>query len=238
MKATGVRYKVLVADDEALARQRIRQLLHTSPDFAIVGECDDGNQVEPAVRSLRPDLLFLDIRMTRMDGFDAYAAVKEVVRHVVFVSAFPEHATRAFDVEALDYLVKPVAQARFNAALDRVRRAPEIERQPRVFLSALQGGVSVPVADIDWIGADGAYAIVHIGAERHVLRESLTTLMKRFGAGRFARIHRSAVVNLDRVRGLRRSRTHQVEIELTDGSRLPVSRRRARTLLERLDDVR
>jgi two-component system LytT family response regulator len=238
MKATAARYTVLVADDEALARQRVRQLMHPSPDFAIVGECDDGAQVEQAVRSLRPDVLFLDIRMTRMDGFDAYAAVREAVRHVVFVSAFPEHATRAFDVEALDYLVKPVAQARFNAALDRVRRAPEIGRAPRVFLSALKGGVSVAVSDIDWIAADGAYVVVHIGTERHVLRESLATILSRLGTGQFARIHRSAGVNLDRVRGLRRGRSHQLEIELTDGTRVPVSRRRARMLLERLGDRR
>ena len=236
----SARYSVLVVDDEPLARQRIRQLLSVAPDFDIVGECDDGLKVEKAVRELRPDLVFLDIKMIHADGFTAQAAIRDLVRHVVFVTAYPEHATRAFDVAALDYLVKPLTSERFNAALDRVRRTGGVgtDATPRIFLGTQQGGVSVPIGDISWIEADGAYVVVHVGGKRHVLRESLAEMLQRLGAGRFVRIHRSAVVNLDHVRATRRVRDQGLEIELIDGTRVPVSRRQARQLMPRLDDTR
>jgi len=236
----SARYSVLVVDDEPLARQRIRQLLSVAPDFDIVGECDDGLKVEKAVRELRPDLVFLDIKMIHADGFTAQAAIRDLVRHVVFVTAYPEHATRAFDVAALDYLVKPLTSERFNAALDRVRRTGGVgtDATPRIFLGTQQGGVSVPIGDISWIEADGAYVVVHVGGKRHVLRESLVEMLQRLGAGRFVRIHRSAVVNLEHVRATRRVRDQGLEIELIDGTRVPVSRRQARQLMPRLDDTR
>jgi len=228
------RYSVLVDDDEPLARQRIRQLLSTAPDFDVVGECADGSAVKDAVREVRPDVVFLDIKMIHADGFAAQAAIRDAVRHVVFVTAYPEHATRAFDVAALDYLVKPLTTERFNAALDRVRRAGGGDATPRIFLGSQQGGVSVPIAEISWVEADGAYVVVHASGKRHVLRESLSEMLERLGGGRFARIHRSAIVNLDRVRATRRVR-EGLEIELMDGIRVPVSRRRARQLIARLD---
>jgi two-component system LytT family response regulator len=232
----GPRYSVLVVDDEPLARQRIRQLLSAAPDFDVVGECADGSAVEGAVRELRPDLVFLDIKMIHADGFAAQAAIRDAVRHVVFVTAYPEHATRAFDVAALDYLVKPLTTERFNAALDRVRRSGgTADATPRIFLGTQQGGVSVPIAEISWVEADGAYVVVHASGKRHVLRESLAEMLERLGGGRFARIHRSAIVNLDRVRATRRVR-EGLEIELVDGTRVPVSRRRARQLISRLSD--
>ena len=234
----ATRYSVLVVDDEPLARQRIRQLLSSAPDFDVVGECSDGASVEAAVSELRPDLVFLDIKMIHADGFTAQAAIRDVVRHVVFVTAYPEHAARAFDVAALDYLVKPLTRERFNAALDRVRRAGVADATPRIFLGSQQGGVSVPIADISWIEADGAYVVVHVGGKRHVLRESLAEMLERLGGVRFARIHRSAVVNLEHVRAVRRVRDQGLEIELTNGTRIPVSRRRARELITRLDDAR
>lgn len=234
----ATRYSVLVVDDEPLARQRIRQLLSSAPDFDIVGECEDGSMVESAVRQLRPDIVFLDIKMIHTDGFAAQAAIRSAVRHVVFVTAYPEHASRAFDVAALDYLVKPVTTERFNAALDRVRRAGGADATPRIFLGSQHRGVSVPIAEISWIEADGAYVVVHASGKRHVLRESLGEILQRLGSGRFARIHRSAVVNLDHVRATRRGREHSLEIELGDGTRVPVSRRRARELRLRLDDAR
>jgi two-component system LytT family response regulator len=232
----GARYSVLVVDDEPLARQRIRQLLAGAPDFDVVGECDDGATVAEAVRTARPDVVFLDIRMIHTDGFAAQAAIRDTVRHVVFVTAHPEHASAAFDVAAFDYLVKPLTQARFNTALDRVRRAGGTDSTPRIFLGSQQGGVSVPLGDIAWVEADGAYVVIHAAGRRHVLRESLGDLHARLGGGRFVRIHRSAVVNLDRVRATRRARDHGMEIELSDGTRVPVSRRQARQLLTRLGD--
>jgi two-component system LytT family response regulator len=232
----GPKYSALVVDDEPLARQRIRQLLSAAPDFDIVGECDDGSTVAEAVRRCRPDVVFLDIRMIHADGFAAQAAIRDVVRHVVFVTAHPEHASRAFDVEALDYLVKPVTVERFSAALDRVRRAGAGDPTPRIFLGSQQGGVTVAIADIAWAEADGAYVVVHAGGRRHVLRQSLSDLLERLGTARFTRIHRSAVVNLDRIRATRRTRDG-LEIALDDGTRVPVSRRRARGLMARLGGV-
>jgi two-component system, LytTR family, response regulator len=208
--------------------------LSTAPDFDVVGECDDGSRVAAAVRTLRPDVVFLDIRMIHVDGFTAQAAIRDAVRHVIFVTAHPEHAARAFDVAALDYLVKPLTRDRFAAALDRVRRAGGADSAPRIFLGSQQGGVSVPIAEVTWVEADGAYVVVHAGGKRHVLRESLAEILERLGPGRFARIHRGAVVNLERVRGARRVRDQGLEIELTDGTRIPVSRRRAREVLARL----
>ncbi|MEW5915285.1 MAG: LytTR family DNA-binding domain-containing protein [Gemmatimonadota bacterium] len=234
----SARYSVLVVDDEPLARQRIRQLLSAAPDFAVVGECDDGATVERAVRELRPDIVFLDVKMIHTDGFTAHAAIRDAVRHVVFVTAYPEHAPRAFDVAALDYLVKPLTTERFNAALDRVRRAGGADATPRIFLGSQHGGVSVPIADISWVEADGAYVVVHVNGKRHVLRESLGEILERLGSPRFTRIHRSAVVNLDHVRAARRGRDQGLAIELLDGTRVPVSRRRARELRLRLDDAR
>ena len=229
----GARYSVLVVDDEPLARQRIRQLLSAAPDFDVVGECADGSAVASAVRELRPDIVFLDIKMIHADGFAAQAAIRDAVRHVVFVTAYPEHATRAFDVAALDYLVKPLTAERFNAALDRVRRSGgTADATPRIFLGTQQGGVSVPIAEINWVQADGAYVVVHAAGKRHVLRESLNEMLERLG-GRFIRIHRSALVNLERVRATRRVRDG-LEIELVDGTRVPVSRRRGRQLISRL----
>lgn len=228
------RYTALIVDDEPLARQRLRQLLSTAPDFDVVGECSDGSAVAAAVRETRPDVVFLDVRMIHTDGFAAQAVIRDAVRHVVFVTAHPEHATRAFDVAALDYLVKPVTRARFNDALDRIRRAGGTDAAPRIFLGTQQGGVSVRVAEVAWAEADGAYVVVHAAGKRHVLRQSLADLLARLGQGRFARIHRSAVVNLDRVRGVKRTRDG-LEIELDDGTRVPVSRRRSREVLARLD---
>ena len=110
------RHGVVIIDDEALARQRLRQLLHDAPDFEVVGECADARRVAEVVREVRPEVVFLDIRMPHVDGFEAQEAIRTLVRHVVFVTAHAEHAARAFDVAASDYLVKPVTQARFRAA--------------------------------------------------------------------------------------------------------------------------
>jgi two-component system LytT family response regulator len=225
---------VLVVDDEVLARQRLRQLLAPAPDFDVVGECDDGRRVPELVRALRPDVVFLDVRMPLVDGFETRAAVAALVRHVVFVTAHPEHAARAFDVEASDYLVKPVTQARFDAALQRLRRALGEARgdAERVVLGGRQGGEAVAVGDVAWLEADGAYVAVHAAGKRHVLRESLAQLVERLGPRRFVRVHRSAAINLGHVKALRRARGGRgLEVELSGGARLPISRRKAREVV-------
>jgi two-component system LytT family response regulator len=225
---------VLIIDDEALARQRLRQLLHSAPDFEVVGDCADARQIAQVVRELRPDVVFLDVRMPHVDGFAAQETIRSFVRHVVFVTAHAEHAARAFDVAASDYLVKPVTQARFKAALDRIRRSFGEPGSERILLGSRQGGVAVEVSDVSWVEADGAYVVVHASGRRHVLRESMSQILDRLGATSFVRIHRSAGINLAHVRALRRARTTGLEVELSDGTRLPISRRKARDVVELL----
>ena len=228
------RHGVVIVDDEALARQRLRQLLHDAPDFEVVGECVDARRVADTVRELRPDVVFLDIRMPHVDGFEVQEAIRSLVRHVVFVTAHAEHAARAFDVAASDYLVKPVTQARFKAALDRIRRTPGEPGSERILLGGRQGGAAVDVSDVSWVEADGAYVVVHAGGRKHVLRESMAQILERLGSGTFVRIHRSAGINLDHVRAVKRGKAGGLEVELQGGIRLPISRRKARDVVELL----
>jgi two-component system, LytTR family, response regulator len=229
-----MRHGVLLVDDEALARQRLRQLLHGDPDFDVVGECSDARQIADVVRELRPDVVFLDVRMPHLDGFEAQQAIRALVKHVVFVTAHPEHAARAFEVAASDYIVKPVTQARFSAALERIRRSLGAPGTERVLLGSRQGGAAVNVADVTWIESDGAYVNVHAGGRAHVVRESMSQIIERLGAASFIRIHRSAGINLAHVRAVRRAKSKGLEVELSDGVRLPISRRKARDVIELL----
>lgn len=222
---------VLLVDDEALARQRLRQLLHEAPDFEVVAECADARLVADQVRAHRPEVVFLDVRMPHVDGFEVQAVIRSLVRHVVFVTAHADHAARAFDVAATDYLVKPVTQARFRAALDRIRRALGEAGAERILLGGRQGGMAVDVREVTWVEADGAYVVVHAAGRRHVLRESMAQILGRLGTDGFVRIHRSAGINLAHVRAVRRSRTRGLEVELTGGVRLPISRRKARDVV-------
>jgi len=225
------RCRVLLVDDERLARQRLRQLLSVAPDFDVVGECDDGRAVLDTVRALRPEVVFLDVNMPLVDGFEVQLAIRDIVKYIVFVTAHAEHAARGFDVDATDYLVKPVTQARFDSALARVRRAMGGPTDTRVMLGTRQGGEAVAVNDISWIEADGAYVVVHAGGRRHVLRESLTQVLERLRHGTFVRIHRSAAINLSHVRRLQKQKQSGFAAELVDGTRLPISRRKAREVV-------
>jgi two-component system LytT family response regulator len=228
------RHGILIVDDEALARQRLRQLLHDAPDFEVVGECADARRVAEAVREVRPEVVFLDVRMPHVDGFEVQEAIRSLVRHVVFVTAHARHAARAFDVAASDYLVKPVTQQRFKAALDRIRRTLGEPGSERILLGGRQGGTAVDLSDVTWVEADGAYVVVHAGGRRHVLRESMSQILERLGPSNFVRIHRSAGINLAHVRAVKRGKAKGLEVELSDGLRLPISRRKARDVVELL----
>lgn len=234
MNAQTPRYRALLIDDEPLALRRLRQMLSAAPDFDVVGECNDARQVAALVRSLRPDVAFVDVRMPHLDGFEVVPTLRERVSHVVFVTAHPEFAARAFDVAASDYLVKPVTQARFNDALDRIRRAgTPTHATDRVLLGGRLGGATVPLADIVWLEAEGAYVVVHLTDREYSVRESLAQLLERFGGARFVRIHRSAGIHLAHVRALRRLPAGLV-VEMSNGVRLEISRRKAREVVELL----
>ena len=232
------RHGALIVDDETLARQRLRQLLHEAPDFEVVGECADGRLVADTVRALRPEVVFLDVRMPFADGFEVQEVIRSLVRHVVFVTAHAQHAARAFDVAASDYLVKPVTQERFSAALDRIRRTLGEPGSERILLGGRQGGATVDLSDVTWVEADGAYVVVHAAGRRHVLRESMAQILERLGPSNFVRIHRSAGINLAHVRAVKRGKAKGLEVELTDGLRLPISRRKARDVVELLRRAR
>ena len=247
--------RVLVADDEPLARRGVRQLLAPHADMTVVGESRNGPETLRDLDALAPDLLFLDVQMPDMDGFEVLRSRRaDRMPAVVFVTAHDQFAVRAFEAHALDYLVKPLNVGRFEAALRRVRerlrlmeaadlatgltallaaeRAQREKNVERLVVSAAASELVIPVAEIDWISADDYYARLHIGTKSHLLRESLTSLESRLDPRRFARVHRSAIVQLDRVRELRTT-LRGGEAVLRDGSRIPVSRRK-RAMLDDL----
>lgn len=226
-------HTVVIVDDERLARLRVRQLLAPTKDFVVAAEFGDGATAGAAITRHAPDVVFLDIEMPGLDGFALAEAVRDTRSRIVFLTAHPQHAARAFDIEATDYLVKPVTQARFAQALQRVRRALE-QSQDRLLVPSPRGDVSIDTSEIDWLGADGAYVRVHWGGRYEVLRESLVGLARRLGPGQFVQVHRSAAVNLRRVRGTRRSASGELHLVLEDGTRVPVSRRRRGAVLRRL----
>jgi two-component system LytT family response regulator len=221
--------RVLVADDEPLARRGVCQLLAPHEDLVVVAETRNGQETLRAVQQIAPDLLFLDIQMPEMDGFEILRmSDAERPPVVVFVTAHDQFAVRAFEERALDYLVKPLNVQRFEATLHRVRdRLRSTRVTERLVVSTAAGKLVIPVADIDWIGAEDYYACLHIGPKTHLLREPLTSLEARLDPACFVRVHRSAIIQLNRVRELRAS-----GIVLQDGSRIPVSRRRRAMLDE------
>jgi len=241
-----VKIRTLIVDDEPLARQRLRKLLEADPDIAIVGECGDGQQALADLRDLRPDLVFLDVQMPVLDGFgvlDELAGTPLPV--VIFVTAHDRYALKAFDVHALDYLLKPFDKDRFSTALERAKAqlrqgsAAALEQRLQELLQTVEGrrhGAErlmvksggriyfVRIADIDWIEAAGNYVRLHVGKEDHLLRESLTALENRLDAGLFVRVHRSTIVNLDRIREIQPAFHGDYVIILRDGKELALSR--------------
>lgn len=245
--------RVVLADDEPLGRLALRQLIGRHDDLEIVGEACDGRQAVAMVSQAAPDLLLLDIQMPELDGF-AVIAELAAPPPTIFVTAHDHFAVRAFEAHALDYLMKPVSEARFDAALERVRRtlaaheAGDLARRmadliagvgarqaaPRERLVARLGDRStvIAVADIDWIEAEDYCAAVHVAGAVHVVRQSLSTLETELDPARFVRIHRNALVNVARIRELHHGGGELVAV-LHSGERLSVSRRR-RDALERL----
>ena len=249
--------RTLLVDDEALARRGMRQLLRAHADVEVVGECRDGRAALSALGELKPDLVFLDIQMPELDGFGVLreAAAMEgagALPLVVFLTAFEEFALDAFGVEAVDYLVKPVTEQRFDEAMRRVRRRLVVPRggaemdsamggtAPRpgnhLVVGTAQGQRIIPLDDVEWIAAEDYYVAVYVGGRRHLLRESMASLEARLDRGRFVRVHRGAIVNIGRVREVRTAGGDAVVV-LRDGTRLPVSRRRRSVLQAALAEI-
>ena len=266
-----MKIRTLIVDDEPLARQRVRKLLEADSDIAILGECSDGKQAVAELRKLRPDLVFLDVQMPVLDGFGVLQSlVGTEMPVVIFVTAHDRYAVKAFEVHALDYLLKPFDRVRFGAALERakahVRQGSAVALEDRLekLMQTLAPPDSHPLAykgrgetespmpqtalgdagrrlerlmvksdgriyfvridDVDWIEAAGNYVRLHVGKENHLLRETLTALDKKLDPARFVRIHRSTIVNLERIRELQPAFHGDYVIVLQDGTELAVSR--------------
>lgn len=241
-----MKIRTLVVDDEPLARQRLRTLLAPDPELELIGECGDGRQAVSAVQQLKPDLMFLDVEMPALDGFDVlHALAGGALPVVVFVTAHDRYALKAFEAHALDYLLKPFDKERFAKALARAKTQVRLgqsaglehrllallqtveERRPLLERLVVKsaGRVSfVRVAEIDWIEAAGNYVRLHLGKEEHLLRESLGGLEAKLDPRRFVRIHRSTIVNIDRIRELRPAFHGDYQVVLKDGAELTLSR--------------
>jgi two-component system LytT family response regulator len=237
------RLRALVVDDEPLARSLLRVLLARDPEFEVAGECG-GVEAAGEVARTRPDVLFLDVQMPEVDGFDVLAALEpDRVPVVVFVTAWDHYAVRAFDVHAVDYVLKPIDEARFAEALARAKararaRGPGADarlgallddharRLRRFLVHTREKTVVVDAAQVDWIEAADYYATLHVGGKAHLVRETLTDLARRLDPEKFFRVHRSAIVNLDRVREIHPLFRGDAELVLDGGTRVRLSRTR------------
>jgi two-component system LytT family response regulator len=234
------RVRTLVVDDEPLARSNLIVLLRLHPEIEIVRECDSGAEALSAIRELKPDLVFLDVEMPECDGFDVLEMLgRDLPLAVVFVTAYDKYALRAFDAGALDYLLKPFDDARFERALDRAKeKIAQGRSSPRTseFIAVKSAGqVSfLKIAEIDWIEASDYYSCLHVGAKSHLLRRSMLELDQELDQSAFCRIHRSTIVQLDRVRGLKLNENGEYDVLLNDGTRLRLSRRYRKELQSRL----
>ncbi len=251
-----MKLRVLIVDDEALARARIKKMLATEADLEIVGECADGPEAIAFIEKQRPDLAFLDVQMPEVSGFDVLRAVApELWPAVIFVTAHDQHALEAFEVHALDYLLKPFKETRFHEALQRARKhlagrqaallnqnlqsllsatKPEASYPSRLTVKSGERTTFVKVDEVDYIEAAANYVILHVGAQNHILRETLTNLEARLSPKQFLRINRSAIVNLDRVKEVKPALRGEYLVVLKSGKELSLTRS-VREIQQRLE---
>jgi two-component system LytT family response regulator len=248
-----MKIRTLIVDDERHARQKIRALLATHDDVDIARECATGDEAVDAIRELRPDLVFLDIQMPGRTGFEVVRDAGDALRHVIFVTAHDRYAVQAFEVQALDYVLKPFDRTRIDTALARVRaRMREgtddlqeklralvaqvrVEPEPLQRLMVKSAGriTFLRVDEIDWIEAADNYVRVHSGKERHLIRETMSHLEAQLDRRRFVRVHRSAIVNIDAIAEIRSLFHGDYGIRLRTGTELPLGR----SYRERLEGV-
>jgi two-component system, LytTR family, response regulator len=245
--------QAILADDEVLARQKLRQLLRAEPDVEIVGECATALETVELTTAARPDLLFLDIRMPGMDGFDIIGALarnSEVpMPSIIFTTAYDQYALRAFEVHALDYLLKPFTPERLQAAVQRVRERASADPSPgapqaqddsssghttRMVFKSRGRILFLPVSEIRWIGAEENYVRLSTGNESHLLRETMTHLEQRLDPRQFLRVHRSFMVNLDYVKEVR-TEDGDAAVIMHDGRKIAVSRNFKSKILEKVN---
>lgn len=246
-------FQVMVVDDEPAARRGVKLLLNGEPDIAVIAEAGDGDSAVKLIKKHKPDILFLDVQMPGQDGFEVLKKLQAGERPVViFVTTFNEHALKAFEVHAVDYLLKPFDDERFKAALGRAREAVRsratlaLNAKVDQLIAQFEGGAAtdpdaggfndrimvkcsgeiffLKPTEIDWIEAEGDYMKFHVGGKSHLMRETMARLEARLDPKRFVRIHRSTIVNLDCVRKLSPSFVGEYAVVLTDGTKLELSR--------------
>jgi two-component system LytT family response regulator len=257
------RVRTVIVDDEPLARRGLATLVERHAGFAVVAVCADGREAIARIAELKPDVVLLDIQMPEVTGFDVLERLPpDTIPVIIFVTAYDEHAIRAFEVRALDYLLKPVSEKRLDDALERAaarvrdRRLAEygavlaaavadIQQErgktaggpagqrpfQRIMVSSGSAIQFVDVADIEWIEGADYYVTLHAGGKEFLYRESLKHLEERLDPGQFIRIHVSAIVNLAKVKEIRRTLRGEYQVVLAGGRKLPVSRRRRKELV-------
>ena len=234
------RIRTLVVDDEPLARSNLTVLLRLDPEIEIVGECGSGLKALAEIRGKKPDLLFLDVQMPECDGFEVVERLgKNLPSAIVFVTAFDQYALKAFEAGALDYLLKPFDNARFERALGRAKERIALGKvsPPKLDRLVIKGAgqvIFIKISDIDWIEAADYYACLHVRAKAHLLRRRMSDLERELDQTVFCRIHRSSIVNLNRIRGLEINEDGEYEVVLDTGTRLRLSRRYRKQLQSRM----
>ncbi len=241
------RIRALIVDDEPLAREGLRRLLDSDEEIECVGECGDGASAVQTIRELQPDLLLLDVQMPEMNGFDVLRSLDEAaLPMVIFVTAFEEHAIHAFEVHALDYLLKPLDTQRLREALGRAKseirnkgKASVIARvlsmlgavrpshsagTDRIMLKSAGRITFLPVEEIQWVEAQGDYVCLHTPGKKHLLREKISVIEDQLSHDQFLRIHRSTIVNVNRIKELQPLYHGDYAVLLQDGTRLTLSR--------------
>jgi two-component system LytT family response regulator len=243
------KFKTVIVDDEPLARERIRTLLDDEEEFEVAAECENGHKAIEAIESLAPDLVFLDVQMPEVDGFDVLMSLDmDELPAVIFVTAYDQYAVRAFDVHALDYLLKPFDRERFRDALSRFRSQAE---KPETHTNALHKDLSdlldevrkerrslnrllvkssgriifLTTDEVDWVEAAGNYMRIHVGQETFLMRETMAGMEKRLPEDRFVRIHRSSIVNFARIKELQPAFNGEYTVILKTGQELKLSRK-------------
>jgi two-component system LytT family response regulator len=229
--------RVLIVDDEPLARRSVASMLADEAGIELAGECASGGEAVARIRAERPDLVFLDVEMPDGDGFEVLESLGvDLPPAVVFVTAYDRYALRAFEVGAIDYLLKPFDRTRFAKVLARARDwiAQDKSRDARLAVKSAGQVLLLKVSEIDWIEAADYYVSLHVAGRTHLLRRSLADLEKELDGQGFCRVHRSTLVNLDRVRGLATDEEGEYQVELTCGTRLRLSRGCRKQVQERL----
>lgn len=249
-----MKIKVLIVDDEPIARDRVRRMLREESDIEIIGECGNGAEAVAFIDESAPDLIFLDIQMPEMNGFETLRSIAaEKVPAIIFVTAYDQYAIQAFDVHALDYLLKPFNQERFRRAVSRAREQIEklqtgkIDERLASLLADLKGGKKylerlviksvgrvffLRTDEVDWIEAAGNYAKLHVGREAHLIRETMNGLEAKLNPDKFLRIHRSTLVNIDCIKELHPLFSGDYTVMLKNSVELTLSRNYRDRLLE------